>query len=262
MPKEKPNQGNTEETVVEETPPTPETPQEPVKEEPKPTPTLEPKETPSVQRETEETLIDIGGDKVPIDELRNGYMRQKDYTQKTQDLAEKSKSIDNLMGKWSKIESAFKPEIPIESEEPHPSLRQEDVEKLVDEKLAEKERRATVDREVDNCTKEFNGGDGRPKYNDSEIWKWQQENKKTYLSPKEAYEARYKNELIDWEVQQRLKKAGTSVQSERVSSGGEVNIPQEKKVFIKKGANGKFEDDPEARIAAIRESMDNLDREI
>ena len=36
----------------------------------------------------EENTIEVNGDHVTLDELKQGYMRQKDYTHKTQALAE------------------------------------------------------------------------------------------------------------------------------------------------------------------------------
>lgn len=38
--------------------------------------------------------IEIDGVDVPIDELRNGYLRQRDYTQKTQALAKEKKQVE------------------------------------------------------------------------------------------------------------------------------------------------------------------------
>ncbi len=39
-----------------------------------------------------------GGEKVPLKELRSGYLRQKDYTQKTQSLAEQRKELETFKG--------------------------------------------------------------------------------------------------------------------------------------------------------------------
>lgn len=42
------------------------------------------------------TTVEINGEQVSIDELKAGYFRQKDYTQKTQELAEERKRIEEL----------------------------------------------------------------------------------------------------------------------------------------------------------------------
>ena len=41
----------------------------------------------------EETTIDVDGERIPLDELKKGYMRQKDYTHKTQALAEERRKV-------------------------------------------------------------------------------------------------------------------------------------------------------------------------
>jgi len=41
----------------------------------------------------EELLFDINGQNVTLDEIGKGYLRQSDYTKKTQDLADERKQI-------------------------------------------------------------------------------------------------------------------------------------------------------------------------
>lgn len=41
--------------------------------------------------QTEAQVIEINGEQVPLDELKNGYLRQSDYTKKTQELAQQRK---------------------------------------------------------------------------------------------------------------------------------------------------------------------------
>lgn len=59
------------------------------KEDVKPT---EPKEEPKVPE-----FIEINGEKVSIDELRNGYLRQSDYTKKTQQLKRKEQQLQDAI---------------------------------------------------------------------------------------------------------------------------------------------------------------------
>lgn len=44
----------------------------------------------------EEQLIEVNGEKVPLSELQAGYMRQQDYTRKTQELAEKQRQLARM----------------------------------------------------------------------------------------------------------------------------------------------------------------------
>jgi len=68
-----------------------------------------------------------------------------------------------------------------------------------------KEKQAEIiNSEVVTLVKEWDGTEGRPKYVDEEVLKWQQENQKLYLSPKEAFTLMKANEIRDWEVKQVL----------------------------------------------------------
>ncbi|MDP1728895.1 MAG: hypothetical protein Q8L27_01685 [archaeon] len=90
-------------------------------------------------------------------------------------------------------------------------LTAEEVENLFQQKQEEqkqnsfKEKQAEVIKsEISTLEKEWDGNNGKPKYLDEEVLKWQQDNSKLYLSPVEAFSQMKKNEIIDWEVKQRL----------------------------------------------------------
>lgn len=46
-----------------------------------------PNDTKPIEGEKEEITVEINGEKLTLDELKNGYLRQSDYTKKTQDLS-------------------------------------------------------------------------------------------------------------------------------------------------------------------------------
>jgi len=41
-------------------------------------------------------VVDVQGEKLPLSELKSGYMRNRDYTQKTQDLSTRRKDLEAL----------------------------------------------------------------------------------------------------------------------------------------------------------------------
>lgn len=45
------------------------------------------------EEESEDNLVEVDGEKIPLDELRKGYLRQKDYTKKTQDLSAREREL-------------------------------------------------------------------------------------------------------------------------------------------------------------------------
>lgn len=51
------------------------------------------------------TNVDINGTSVPLAELKNGYLRQSDYTQKTQELAELRKDATDALTLWKALQS-------------------------------------------------------------------------------------------------------------------------------------------------------------
>lgn len=55
----------------------------------------EPSDGDDADREPE--LHEVDGEKLTLDELRGGYLRRKDYTQKTQELAEKRKAVEGFL---------------------------------------------------------------------------------------------------------------------------------------------------------------------
>jgi hypothetical protein len=46
--------------------------------------------------DTEDQVFEIDGQKLTLDELKAGYLRQSDYTKKTQELATKRKELENM----------------------------------------------------------------------------------------------------------------------------------------------------------------------
>lgn len=122
-----------------------------------------------------------------------------------------------------KMKNAFVPEVaPVE-----PATEQTEAEKFEAwyaqkeaEKAAELESQklqATIKEQIESLTTEWNGENGKPKYSDDEVFKWQRENKKEYLTPEEAFFAMKRDDIIDWKARQTVASAPAPVSSERAS---------------------------------------------
>lgn len=61
-------------------------------------------ETPETGTPAVPESIDINGEQVPLDELKNGYLRQSDYTRKTQDLARVKKDLEQAEKLYSALQ--------------------------------------------------------------------------------------------------------------------------------------------------------------
>ena len=143
-------------------------------------------------------------------------------------LAESQSFIERIQG-------AISPEKEIEEETPK-YLTAEEAEELFQQKQEEikqaafKEKQSEIIKnEISILEKEWNGVEGKPKYSDEEVLKWQQDNNKLYLSPVEAFTQMKKSEIIDWEVKQRLagKKSVENVEQPGVSP--DVHTPADDK---------------------------------
>lgn len=124
---------------------------------------------------------------------------------------ENAKVIKNLeeqlaanKGVTDKLASVFAP--PTANVEPEKTgLTEDALLRILDEREAQKVNAEKIDKrkqliatEVSTLEKEWDGKDGRPVYNDSEVWKWQQDNDKTNLTPKAAFLEMKINDILDW----------------------------------------------------------------
>lgn len=72
----------------------------------------EPEETDEESEQQDATLdddteVDVDGSPVKLSELRSGYLRQSDYTRKTQALAEERKSLDQNKAEAERLRSSY-----------------------------------------------------------------------------------------------------------------------------------------------------------
>jgi len=135
-------------------------------------------------------------------------------------------------GTFDKLKQVFVPEQPApQSEAPRP-LTQEEMENFwkakEQEKIEEFERKQREDairKEVDRMTTEWDGSDGKPKYDDTEVLQWQQANNKLYLSPSDAFREMKFNDILDYEVNKRLTAKPEVKTTERPGGSTEIREP-------------------------------------
>jgi hypothetical protein len=65
-------------------------------------------EEPAVAEKSKDVVVTLkGGEQVPLEELKSGYMRDRDYRRKTQEVANKSKSLDEMANRVTSTVDAF-----------------------------------------------------------------------------------------------------------------------------------------------------------
>lgn len=145
-------------------------------------------------------------------------------------IAELTKNFDVV----DKIKGVFAPPQPTPEPEVPTYLTPEQAEEIWQKKEIERQQEeakakqlAAVQNEIATLEKEWDGTNGKPKYNDEEVLNWQKDNNKLYLSPTEAFNLMKRNELLDWEVKQRLNGATPPATVERPSGIAGEHTPNE-----------------------------------
>jgi len=163
-------------------------------------------------------------------------------------LEEKNNLIDELKSN------------PTEPVEGYEGLTAQQVEEIIEKKTLEQEQKVKTNKqaedtktEIQTLAKEYDGKDGKPLYDDTEVFKWQQTNQKLYLSPKEAFNVMKQNELVDYEVKQRLAGKKVTRKVEKPSAVKEVHEPVAKK-------DGPVNDNDMGKM--VSEAINDVEREI
>lgn len=194
--------------------------------------------------------------KKQIDNL-NVALRTERESNKTK-LTEMERKLEESSVVSEKLKNVFAPEVPQEKPAEPIFLTPEDVDRAVDKKLQaikeEQSQNEVVQKykeEIKTLETEWDGKDGKPVYNDDEVLNWQRDNGKTYLGPKDAFLQMKHNELIDYEVKQRLNGVKPVINVEKPISAGGDHQPGDQL----KNSSINTRD-------AIRAAMDEADKEM
>lgn len=175
--------------------------------------------------------IEIDGKKqeVSLDELKKGYMRQSDYTRKTQELSNKDKEkvIDKAQDVVDNKDDY--PEEDVKTAEYLIKIAKDKLGLLTrDEYEAEKQQEKQIS-ELENSfselSKETSKMKGMPKVDKDELLEYMKET--GIHNPKSAYLTKYDSEYRDYIVKQS--KGNTSYRSDK---GGKKTEPKSKDVDI------------------------------
>ena len=220
-------------------------------------PSPEVKEEVKTEEKPEE--VEVNKDKEQISNLNTALKQEREERKK---MAEKAQELENRVKESSetigRLKQVFTPEEKKEIAAETQYMTKEEADDYFEQKFQEVQKKQEAEKksemiktEIGTLEKEWDGLDGKPKYEDQEVLDWQKENNKLYLSPKEAFLSMRQNEIIDYSVKQRL--AGKKdVQEVEKPGGGEINHQPEEKTP---------QTDEEVR-KAVEEAISNLDKEI
>lgn len=83
------------------------------------------------------------------------------------------------------------------------------------EEQSQQKLQEMIKNQITTLANEWNWEGGKPKYDDNEVYRWQRDNWKEYLTPEEAFIIMKRNDIIDWQARQVTAKAPTDISSER-----------------------------------------------
>ncbi|MFA5071901.1 MAG: hypothetical protein WC938_03540 [Candidatus Paceibacterota bacterium] len=169
-----------------------------------------------------------------IDNLNTALKTERESSKSK--LGELTKKLDESVAVLDRFKNVFVPEV---KEEPKEAIyaTQEDVERAVEKKLqslkeeeSQNQKVLEYKQEIKTLETEWDGKDGKPSYNDQEVLEWQRSNDKLVLSPRDAFLQMKHNEIIDYEVKQRLNGVKPAIDVERPSSVGGDHQPDNSKI--------------------------------
>jgi len=203
--------------------------------------------------------VEVNKDKEQISNLNTALKQEREARKK---MEEKATELENQIKESSetidRLKSVFSSEEDNSEETDTEYMTKEEADAYFEQKFEEQKKKENdekkaeiIKKEINELEKEYDGKDGKPKYNDQEVLNWQKEQDKLYLSPREAFISMKKDEILDYEVKQRLSEKKEVKEVEK-SSGGEIT--HEPESFVPTN-------ETETRQAII-EAMDNLEKEI
>jgi len=162
--------------------------------------------------------VEISKLKEQISNLNTALKGERDGSRtEINDLKSKLEALEADRDTISKMRDVFtpktqNPDVPEEEDiaTKFESLWEEKEQKRKEEEERER-RKNLIQSEVKTLTEEWNGSDGKPKYDDDDVIKWQQTNKKLHLTPSEAFREMKHNELMEYEISKRLSSTPGSV---------------------------------------------------
>jgi len=223
-------------------------------------PDTAPNKTPDEKVEDIKNSKDEGTLQVQVANLTKALQIERESgkgtTTKMSELEEQLSAANETIGK---LKDVFVP--PEESKvpfEPEVFTKEQaeqmwaDKEKAKQEESTNQSKAEMIKQEISELSTEWDGAEGKPSYEDNEVLEWQQEQGKLYLTPKEAFNEMKRNEIIDWEVKQRLSGKKNVQDVEKPSVGSDVHEPGENKIST----------DPVDIRKAVVEAIDSADADI
>lgn len=234
----------------------------------------------------EESSSDSSQNESSSEVKRNEPMNQNSYGDSKEDMSKLKQQVENLNialkkereegGKkveqlrakldetsslYDRMKNVFVPEERNDEEYNSNYATKDELESIVNQKLQQLKEEQIQNQKVEawkqeikSLENEWNGKNGKPVYNDEQVLNWQRENNKVYLSPKEAFLQMKHDDILDYQVKQKLSSIN-SVENVETPS----NVPGE---HNPENTNSRDRNINLNTRDAIREALEEADKEM
>ena len=224
-------------------------------------------EEPSTPAENEPSIPEVKEEVEKVDVVPNKLEEQvknlnialkqerEESKRKLGELSEELKKSSDFVARFQDVVNPKKqeeePEAPSYATKDDIDLAVEAKLQAIKEEQLQNQKISEYKQEIKNLETEWNGEEGKPKYDDEEVLNWQRENERTYLTPRDAFYQMRHAEILDYEVKKRLSSANPAIEVEKPSS---VPANHEEKSWAD-AAKINTRD-------AIRQAIDDADKEM
>jgi len=194
------------------------------------TPTPAPVEAPKDGKTAEELQGQIDNLNTALKEERETKKASSEESNKK--IEELENSLNANKETIDKLQNVFSPteETPAEEKTLTETQVKDMIQKSNEERQEEEQQKSkqeVIKKEIVEMEKEWDGTSGKPKYNDGEMIQWQKDKELLYLTPKQAFNERFHNEIIDYEAKKRMDKPNSVQNVETPSPVEGDHVPAE-----------------------------------
>ena len=171
-----------------------------------------------------------------VTNLQTALKEERSFRQQDrQKVGELEAQLKEALEFQKRMSSAMNPEPEKPAEQPA-YMTKDEAEQFWKEKEEESRRQSfeqsqqeKIKIEIKDLQKEYDGQEGRLKYDDTEVLEWQKQNGKLFLTPKEAFSIMKQKEILDFQVKQALSGKKKVEDVERPSAAPGTHDPKDVK---------------------------------
>ena len=152
---------------------------------------------------SDDATVEVNGEEITLGELKKGYMRQSDYTKKTQELSKKEKGDVQRKSEEIVDNPDEYPEADVKAAKYLLGILKKEGEIVTRDDLEKERQIDKIESDMKAAAKKFGRIKELPKFDEGEIIQHMQET--GIRNPEKAYKDLYEDEWFDYKVKQAKK---------------------------------------------------------